>query len=119
MDAGFDRAVLQRQEEEEEERRQRAKGKRRVRVIPIRSFQANQSMCTLCTVSSGYVPTALSTVSAQPLPATCGVLAESLARSSDVAVLQKAAQVSDDGEEELDPDMAAMMGFGGFGGSAK
>jgi hypothetical protein len=34
-------------------------------------------------------------------------------------VLQKAAQVSDDDEEELDPEMAAMMGFGGFGGSAK
>ena len=32
MGAGFDRAVLQRQEEEEEERRQRAKGKRRVRL---------------------------------------------------------------------------------------
>ena len=33
-------------------------------------------------------------------------------------MLQKAAQVSDE-EEELDPEMAAMMGFGGFGGSAK
>jgi U4/U6.U5 tri-snRNP component SNU23 len=32
---------------------------------------------------------------------------------------RKAAQVSDDEEEELDPEMAAMMGFGGFGGSAK
>ena len=33
---------------------------------------------------------------------------------------QKAKPVSSDEEEEgLDPDMAAMMGFGGFGSSAK
>lgn len=33
--------------------------------------------------------------------------------------VQKAATPSDDEEEEMDPAMAAMMGFGGFGGSKK
>ena len=123
--AGFDRAVLLRQEEEEEERRRKA-AKRRVSIL----FAVGQGCCSPW---RGHAIKHFHGLKNLPYSHSLDMICDT---ASDQPVLacqhgcnqdesssvlpQKAKPVSSDEEEEgLDPDMAAMMGFGGFGGSAK
>ena len=91
---GFDRRVLERQEEEEREREERLREKRDRRVrgpqLVARGLCIYQDVAIVCHVNL---------------------------KPYRYLVLQKAKAASDDEEEEFDPEMAAAMGFGGFGSS--
>ena len=92
---GFDRRVLERQEEEEREREERLREKRDRRV------SGSQDLVRFCVLSLRDI----------------AIVCHTTCKAHEHVVLQKAKAASDDEEEEFDPEMAAAMGFGGFGSS--